>query len=180
MLLQMRHNAPPTGSLLLMPPHHHPPPSSPAASLPGRPFVRLQLGAHLRLRPLVASRLEATLDGFALLRGSSAQLLREGDTMVVGVDRKRAASAPPAGNGHAQHKKARLQVAAVPSMGGGSTSTTTSEESSEATSDSEDSSSDSGSGSESEGAGPQQNQQTPATKVQADAGNTVRLLLALP
>lgn len=92
----------------------------------------LQLAQELSLPSWDRPRLEATLDGYAVLRGSQPDLLRDGDTLVLSVSRKRSVTATPEGaSGQAQAKRQKRlpEAPAVPKADSTSSEETSSEES---------------------------------------------------
>lgn len=101
----------------------------PLLSPPPPPLVfypcAAQLGEHLGLQLSQRARLEATLEGFALLRSSRIRLLREGDVLVVNLGRKRGAPTPSAANG-AEEQKSKKSKRQGQSVGANSISSGTS------------------------------------------------------
>lgn len=140
----------------------------------------LQLGSELGLQPSHVPRLEATLDAFALLRGSKTDVLRDGDALLVNLSRKRGFAIALAGDGEPQHKrhKAEAEVQAVATLGAVSGSSDSSESSLEgSSSDDEESSEEESSDEESSDSDPNakgQDLKTPAAVKLVDGNTTVR------
>lgn len=151
-------------------------------------FLCAQLGTHLGLEAAQSRRLAAAMDGFAVLGSSRAVLLRDGDTLVVSLGRKReSAGKSPQEVGEEEQPAAKRRAAAAGAPAVAASSASSEEESSEeesssseetkSSSEEESSSSEEGeTSSGSEGGKQQQDFQTPATATAptADQGTTVR------
>ncbi|KAI3423798.1 hypothetical protein D9Q98_009635 [Chlorella vulgaris] len=139
-----------------------------------------ELGSELGLQPSHVPRLEATLDAFALLRGSKTDVLRDGDALLVNLSRKRGFAIALAGDGEPQHKrhKAEAEVQAVATLGAVSGSSDSSESSLEgSSSDDEESSEEESSDEESSDSDPNakgQDLKTPAAVKLVDGNTTAK------